>query len=442
MQMIDIILKKRNGYTLTDEEITYVIDGYVAGKIPDYQMSAFLMAVYFKGMTDMELAQFTQVMAHSGDMADLSAIDGVKVDKHSTGGVGDKTSLILGPMIAACGGKFAKISGRGLGHTGGTIDKLESIPGYMTTLDSATFSNIVNTVGTSIIGQSANIAPADKLIYALRDVTGTVESIPLIASSIMSKKLASGSDAIVLDVKTGSGAFMKTQDAAIELAQKMVAIGEANHRRMVALITSMDRPLGYAIGNALEVIEVLETLKGRGPVDLVNECVELAANMLMLAGKGTLEECRIRALQSLQDGSALQKMRDMIAAQGGDAHIADDYSLFPQAKYSSSLLAKEDGYIVRMNTEACGLASMVLGAGRVVKDAPIDFSAGIKMYKKTGDKVQRGDVIAEFFTNKKEALPEAITRYSTGIDYGYQKPKEQPLVFARITKDGIMKNNI
>jgi len=437
MQMIDIILKKRNGHMLSNEEITYVITSYTDGNIPDYQMSAFLMAIYFNGMTDTELSHFTQVMAHSGDMVDLSAIKGIKVDKHSTGGVGDKTSLVIGPIIAACDGKFAKISGRGLGHTGGTIDKLEAIPGYTTTLDSATFSDIVNTVGTSIIGQSANIAPADKLLYALRDVTGTVESIPLIASSVMSKKLASGSDAIVLDVKTGSGAFMKTQKAAIELAQKMVSIGEANNRRMIALITSMDRPLGNTIGNALEVIEVLETLKGRGPIDLVEECVELAANMLVLAGKGTIEKCRIRALQSLTDGSALQKMRDMIAAQGGDVGVVDDYKLFPQAKYSASLLASEDGYITQMDTEGCGLASMLLGAGRVVKDDFIDFSAGIKMYRKTGDQVRKGEVIAEFFTNKKEALPEAMARYSAGICYGNQSIEEQPLVIACITKEGI-----
>ncbi len=324
MRMYDLIMKKRNGGVLTDAEIEFMIDGYVKGDVPDYQMSAMLMAIWFKGMNAHETTELTKVMAKSGDMIDLSAIQGKKVDKHSTGGVGDKTTLIAAPIVAACGGKVAKMSGRGLGHTGGTVDKLEAIPGYRTALDRREFFDIVNKHGVSVIGQSGNLAPADKKLYALRDVTATVDSIPLIASSIMSKKLAAGSDCILLDVKTGSGAFMKTLDDSIKLAQTMVSIGEGAGRRTVALITDMDTPLGHAIGNSLEVTESMDVLKGHGPKDLTEVSLQLAENMLYLVGKGTIEECRAMAEKSIADGSSFECFASMVEAQGGDSSVLRD----------------------------------------------------------------------------------------------------------------------
>ena len=328
MRMYDLITKKKHGEALTDAEIKFMIDGYVKGDIPDYQMSAMLMAIWFKGMNNHEIIELTKEMAKSGDMIDLSAIAGKKVDKHSTGGVGDKTTLIVAPIVAACGGKVAKMSGRGLGHTGGTVDKLESIPGYQTALDRDKFFDTVNKCGVSVIGQSGNLAPADKKLYALRDVTATVDSIPLIASSIMSKKLAAGSDCILLDVKTGSGAFMKTLDDSIKLAQTMVAIGEGAGRRTVALITDMDTPLGFGIGNSIEVMESMDVLKGHGPADLTEVSLQLAENMLYLVGKGTIAECRKMAEQAIADGSAFETFCQMVRAHGGDDSVVRAYSKF------------------------------------------------------------------------------------------------------------------
>lgn len=377
MRMYDLIMKKRNGEALTEQEIQYMIREYVAGEIPDYQMSAFLMAVYFKGMTEEETLAMTQAVAHSGEMVDLSGIEGVKVDKHSTGGVGDKTTMIIAPIVAACGVKVAKMSGRGLGHTGGTVDKLESIPGLHTSLSREDFFNVVNQTGLSVIGQSGNLAPADKKLYALRDVTATVDSIPLIAVSIMSKKLAAGNDCILLDVKTGSGAFMKSIDDSIALAKEMVAIGENAGRKTVALITDMDIPLGHNIGNSLEVIEAVETLKGNGPEDLTEVCVHLASNMLFLAGKGTLEECRSLVREVIANGEALKRLAAMVEAQGGDSSVIFDTDKFEKAAYQHEVLAKKSGYITFMDTESCGIASAMLGAGRETKDSQIDFAAGI-----------------------------------------------------------------
>ncbi|MBQ1914490.1 MAG: thymidine phosphorylase, partial [Selenomonadaceae bacterium] len=347
MRMYDLIMKKRNGGVLTDLEIEEMITGYVKGDVADYQMSAMLMAIWFNGMTDHETTQLTLVMARSGDMIDLSAIEGKKVDKHSTGGVGDKTTLIVGPIVAACGSRVAKMSGRGLGHTGGTVDKLESIPGFRTVLDRKEFFDTVNKCGISLIGQSGNLAPADKKLYALRDVTATVDSIPLIASSIMSKKLAAGSDCILLDVKTGSGAFMKTLEDSIKLAQTMATIGEGAGRRTVALITDMDTPLGNAIGNSLEVMESMDVLKGKGSADLTEVSLQLAANMLCLVGKGTPEECRRMAEKSIENGSAFETFCAMVRAQGGDDSVLRDYGRFPRAPFQKDILAEQDGYIVK-----------------------------------------------------------------------------------------------
>ena len=439
MRMYDLIMKKRNGGVLTDAEIEFMIDGYVKGDVPDYQMSAMLMAIWFKGMNAHETTELTKVMAKSGDMIDLSAIQGKKVDKHSTGGVGDKTTLIAAPIVAACGGKVAKMSGRGLGHTGGTVDKLEAIPGYRTALDRREFFDIVNKHGVSVIGQSGNLAPADKKLYALRDVTATVDSIPLIASSIMSKKLAAGSDCILLDVKTGSGAFMKTLDDSIKLAQTMVSIGEGAGRRTVALITDMDTPLGHAIGNSLEVTESMDVLKGHGPKDLTEVSLQLAENMLYLVGKGTIEECRAMAEKSIADGSAFECFAAMVEAQGGDSSVLRDPEKFQKAPFKADVLADRDGYIVKMNAEECGIASVVLGAGREKKDSPIDFSAGIMMMKKYGEQVRKGEKLATLYTSKKESLAEAERMYKEAVVIGDEKPAAEPLVYARVEKDNIIK---
>lgn len=429
MRMYDLITKKKHGEALTDAEITYMIDGYVKGDIPDYQMSAMLMAIWFKGMTDHEITELTKVMAKSGDMIDLSAIAGKKVDKHSTGGVGDKTTLICAPIVAACGGKVAKMSGRGLGHTGGTVDKLESIPGYQTALSREKFFDTVNKCGVSVIGQSGNLAPADKKLYALRDVTATVDCIPLIASSIMSKKLAAGSDCILLDVKTGSGAFMKTLDDSIKLAQTMVAIGELAGRRTVALITDMDTPLGYGIGNSIEVMESMDVLKGEGPADLREVSLQLASNMLYLVGKGTPEECRTMAEKSIADGSA----------QGGDDSVLRDYTKFPQAPYRAEIKAERSGYITKMNAEEIGETSVVLGAGRETKESTIDFSAGLILHKKYGDEVKEGDSLVTLYTSKESALADAEKMYREAIAIGDEQPVKEPLVYARVEKDKVEK---
>ena len=418
MRMYDVILKKRQGIELVDSELQWLIHGYVAGDIPDYQMSAFLMAVIFKGMTPKELGAFTMAMAHSGDMVDLSAIKGIKVDKHSTGGVGDKTTLVIASLVAACGGVVAKMSGRGLGHTGGTIDKMESIPGLRTELSEEEFRNQVNNIGVAVIGQSSNIAPADKKIYALRDVTATVDSIPLIASSIMSKKLASGADAILLDVKVGSGAFMKTIDDARLLAQAMVDIGNANGRIVKAVITDMDRPLGQAIGNALEIAEVIQTLKGRGPQDLTHECLVMATHLLVMSEKGDYDNCYSMVQTALQNGAGLAKLRELIVAQGGKGQVVDDTSLLGSARFTYDIRASKLGYIAHMNTEDCGIASVMLGAGRIVKDGPIDMTAGIVMHKKTGDAVVAGDVLATLYANDESLFEGAEKAYVQALTIG------------------------
>ena len=418
MRMYDVILKKRQGIELTDSELQWLIHGYVAGDIPDYQMSAFLMAVIFKGMTPKELGAFTMAMAHSGDMVDLSAIKGIKVDKHSTGGVGDKTTLVIASLVAACGGVVAKMSGRGLGHTGGTIDKMESIPGLRTELSEEEFRNQVNNIGVAVIGQSSNIAPADKKIYALRDVTATVDSIPLIASSIMSKKLASGADAILLDVKVGSGAFMKTIDDARLLAQAMVDIGNANGRIVKAVITDMDRPLGQAIGNALEIAEVIQTLKGRGPQDLTHECLVMATHLLVMSEKGDYDNCYSMVQTALQNGAGLAKLRELIVAQGGKGQVVDDTSLLGSARFTYDIRASKAGYIAHMNTEDCGIAYVMLGAGRIVKDGPIDMTAGIVMHKKTGDAVVAGDVLATLYANDESLFEGAEKAYVQALTIG------------------------
>ena len=437
MRMYDLIAKKRDGGALTASEIEYMVNEYVAGTIPDYQMAAFLMAVYLKGMTEEETVAMTVAIAHSGDMVDLSAIEGITVDKHSTGGVGDKTTLIITPMVAACGVKVAKMSGRGLGHTGGTVDKLEAIPGFQTSLDRDKFFEVVNTTGLSVIGQSGNLAPGDKKIYALRDVTATVDCIPLIASSIMSKKLAAGSDAILLDVKTGSGAFMKTVEDSILLAETMVKIGENAGRKTAALITDMDIPLGNYIGNSLEVIESVETLKGNGPADLTEVCLQLAGNMLYLAGKGTIEECIAMAKKTIEDGSALERLAAMVEAQGGDPSVIWDTEKFAKAPFAYEVRSEVDGYIAKMDTESCGIASSMLGAGRETKDSEIDFSAGIIINKKVGDYVEKGDLLATMYASKEALFDAAAKRYVGALTISEEKPAVNPLIYARITKDGV-----
>lgn len=437
MRMYDVIAKKRDGGTLSREEIAFAVNGYVAGEIPDYQMSALLMAIYLRGMTDEETAILTDVMAHSGDMVDLSAIQGVKVDKHSTGGVGDKTTLVIAPMVAACGVKIAKMSGRGLGHTGGTVDKMESVPGTRTALNQEEFFRQVNEIGISVIGQSGEIAVADKKLYALRDVTATVGCIPLIASSIMSKKLAAGSDAILLDVTMGDGAFMKNLDDAIELARLMVSIGTAHGRKVAALITDMDKPLGHNIGNSLEIAESIAVLKGKGPADLTEVCLQLASNMLVLAGKGTLTECRAMAERTLQDGTAFVKCCQMFAAQGGDVEMVKDPDKLRKAAYSYKITARENGYIVKNDVEKIGNASVLLGAGRIRKEDTIDFAAGIVMHKKLGDMVRSGDAICTFYADDPALFAAAEEMYRGGLVINAQPPKLPPLVYARVTADGV-----
>jgi len=434
--MSDLIVKKRDGQALTTEEIRYMIDGYSRGEIPDYQMSAMTMAIYFRGMDRRETLDLTMAMMHSGETLDLSGVSGVKADKHSTGGVGDKTSLVLVPMVASLGVKMAKMSGRGLGHTGGTLDKLESIPGFNINLPMERFLENVDRVGMVIAGQTANLDPADKKLYALRDVTGTVASIPLIVSSIMSKKLASGSDAILLDVTTGTGAFMKTVDQSIELAKLMVSIGTHHGRRVAAMITDMDTPLGRNIGNSLEVMESMEVLKGKGPADLTEVCLQLATNMLVLADKGSPAECRAMAEAVIADGSAYAKCKEMFAAQGGDTRVLDDYSLFEKPAASYELLAEQDGYIVANDAEKIGSASVLLGAGRQKKGDPLDFAAGITLHKKRGDYVHKGESLATFY-GAAEKFAAAAEEYRSGLVYGHEKPEEAPLVYALVTKDGV-----
>lgn len=411
MKMYDLIMKKKQGMELSKDEITFMIDGYTKGEIPDYQMSAMTMAICFQGMTAEETKNLTVAMAQSGDMLDLSQIQGVKVDKHSTGGVGDKTSLVLAPMVATLGVPVAKMSGRGLGHTGGTIDKLESFTGFSTELSEDTFIKNVNEIQIAIAGQTANLAPADKKLYALRDVTGTVDQISLIASSIMSKKLASGADAIVLDVKTGDGAFMKTQEDALALAKEMVSIGTLANRKMVAVISDMNQPLGNAIGNALEVKEAIKTLQGNGPKDLEELVLTLGSYMVLLAEKAdSIEDAREKLKQTLTDGSALNTFAKFVIAQGGSEEEVKHPELLPKAKYIEEVPSINCGYVANIATEEIGKISLLLGGGRETKESTIDLSVGIVLNKKYGDFVTKGDVLATLHANNQESLIEAKKR--------------------------------
>lgn len=432
MNVYEIIDKKKRGLELNQTEIEYLINGYVNNEIPDYQISAWLMAVYFQGMTDRELLALTNCMTKSGEIVDLSSIMGVKVDKHSTGGVGDKVTLVVAPIVAACGGKVAKMSGRGLGFTGGTIDKLEAIPGLKTALAEEEFFNMVNEIGLAVMGQSADIAPADKKLYALRDVTVTVDSIPLIASSIMSKKLAAGSDKIVLDVTVGSGAFMKDKENAVQLAEKMVAIGNGAGKKTVAILTNMDVPLGKMVGNNLEVVEAIETLKGRGPEDLLAVVVEIASTMLYLAQIGTKEECMKKVKRVIADGSALEKLKLMVERQGGDGSYIENPDQFEKAIYQHEIIANNSGYIGKMNTEECGKAAVLLGAGREVKDDPIDMTAGIQFNKKTGDVVKQGDIVAIAYSSSKEKLQQGVQKISDIYDIVDKRPQVVPEIIGYI----------
>lgn len=411
MRMVDLIEKKQNHETLTTAEIDWLIDHFTTGEIPDYQMSAFAMAVYFNEMTAEELSDFTMAMVNSGETIDLSDIAGIKVDKHSTGGVGDTTTLVLIPLVASLGIPVAKMSGRGLGHTGGTLDKLEAIPGFHIEISQADFIDLVNTNKLALAGQSGNLTPADKKLYALRDVTGTVNSIPLIASSIMSKKIASGADAIVLDVKTGAGAFMKELDRAEELARTMVNIGVQVNRQTMAVISDMSQPLGYAIGNGLEVKEAIDTLRGEGPEDLTELCLELGAQMAYLSGEvDSIEEAKERMKRALTDGTALEKFREFVVAQGGDGSVVDEPdTILPQAATTVDVNAKESGVVSEIVADKVGTVAMILGAGRETKDSAIDLSAGIVLHKKVGDEVEAGEALATLYTNKSAEVVEEAT---------------------------------
>lgn len=424
MRMYDLIAKKRDGFELTSEEIAYIVSGYTNGSIPDYQMSSFLMAVYFQGMNERETSDLTMAMAQSGDMLDLSLIGGIKADKHSTGGVGDKVTLVLAPMAASLGVPVAKMSGRGLGHTGGTIDKLESIPGFTTSMDPQRFIDQVNSIGIALTGQTGNLVPADKRIYALRDATATVESMPLIAASVMSKKIAAGAQVIILDVKCGSGAFMKNENDAVSLARLMVDIGDNVGRRTMAVVTDMDEPLGYAIGNSLEVVEAIETLKGRGSKDVLEVCIALGS--LMLEGSGLAssdEEARSKLKASIRDGSALAKFREWISAQGGDVRAVDDYALLPEAKYIVNLVSPASGYVKHIRSDEAGAASMLLGSGRADKNDTVDHAVGITIDKKTGDYVSRGDILAKVHANDADKAHEALQR----LEKAYELSDEEVL---------------
>ena len=407
MRAVDIIMKKRDGYKLSKEEIEFMVNGFTDGSIENYQMSSFTMAIYFRGMDDEEATYLTQAMLHSGDVLDLSEINGLKVDKHSTGGVGDKTSLVVAPLVASLGIKFAKMSGRGLGHTGGTLDKLESIPGYDISMSDENFINQVNDIGIALIGQTADLAPADKKLYALRDVTATVDSIPLIASSIMSKKLASGADIISLDVKVGSGAFMKNVEEATRLATLMVEIGKKCNKNMTAILTNMDEPLGLAVGNSLEVIEAINTLNGHGPADFNELCLTFASHLIYDAkAAATLEDARKLAMRQIENKEALHTLAKLIKAQGGDESYIYNPDKFPKAKYVVDVIAKESGYVSKINALAIGNAAMHLGAGRAKLSDKIDHSVGIILNKKVGFEVSEGDVLATIYANKEDVLNE------------------------------------
>lgn len=427
-RFVDIIHEKKLGHELSDQEIQFMIDGYCNGSIPDYQMSAMLMAICFKGLTDRELTTMTIAMRDSGSINDLSPIEGIKVDKHSTGGVGDKTTLIIGPIAASCGIPIAKMSGRGLGFTGGTIDKLESIPRFRTNLSNEEFFQAVKTTGICVNGQTADLAPADKLIYALRDVTATVESIPLIAASIMSKKLAAGSDKILLDVTTGNGAFIKDYSQSLELAKKMVTIGNNAGKETIAQLTSMDEPLGYAIGNNLEVKEAIQALHGDGPKDLMTVCYTLAAHMISLGKNISFEEAYVLAAEAVKSGKAWSTFLDMVAQQGGDRSYMENPELLPTAKVCVDYKSPCDGYITYMDTEGFGVAAGILGAGRSKKDDPIDFSAGILLHKKINDRVEKGECLATLFTSEENLATRAVEHLNQCYKFSKEKTADVKLI--------------
>ena len=432
MRMYDIIRKKRDGGELTTQEIKFFIDGYVKGEIPDYQASALLMAIFFNGMNFQETADLTFAVRDSGQRLDFSAIKGIRVDKHSTGGVGDKTSLVVAPLVASLGVKVAKMSGRGLGHTGGTIDKLEAIPGFRTDLSEEEFLNNVNKIGVCIVGQNKDLAPADKKLYALRDVTATVDSLPLVVSSIMGKKLAADDDCIVLDVKTGSGAFAKSLEDSRTLAKVMVDIGKQAGKKMLALITDMDRPLGNAIGNTLEVKEAIDTLNGHGPEDFTEICVILATNMLYLAGKGSMEECENMVKAAIADKRALDTFKKMVVAQGGDVSFIDNPDKFTTAPHKRSVKAQKSGYIHHVDTEGYGISSLLLGAGRNTKEENIDFAAGIVLKKKTGDYVKEGEELCVMYTSDEKRFEGAVNKFYESTVILSDEPKKRPLVLDRV----------
>ena len=437
MRMFDVIAHKRDGLELTDEEIDFFIKGYVAGEIPDYQAAALCMAIFFQGMTPHETAHLTMAMAESGDMLDLSDLPGVTVDKHSTGGVGDKTTLAVAPIVASCGVTMAKMSGRGLGHTGGTLDKLEAIPGFEVALGAERFKDVVMACGCAVVGQTANLVPADKKLYALRDVTATINSIPLIASSIMSKKIAAGPQCILLDVKCGSGAFMKDVESAIKLAQAMVAIGEEVGRRTVALITDMDRPLGNNVGNALEVMEACDVLRGRSAEDLTDVCIELAANLLNMAGKGDLDQCRELAQRQIDNGEAFAKLEQMVEAQGGDVACLRDSSRFAQPLVSREVRALHTGWVTHMDTERVGIASLELGAGRERIEDAIDPSAGIVLACKTGDHIDKGQLMATLYSSSEERLDQGERTLRGAYTVADEQPPVVPHFLARVSVEGV-----
>lgn len=440
MRIYDIIRKKRDGHELSKEEINFFVDKYSKNEIPDYQASALLMAIYLNKMNKQETVYLTEAMMNSGDVIDLSAIKGIKVDKHSTGGVGDKTTIALAPLVASCGAPVAKMSGRGLGHTGGTLDKLEAIPGFSIEMDAEKFINSVNEKNIAVCGQTATIAVADKKMYALRDVTATVDNISLIAASIMCKKLASGSNAILLDVKTGDGAFMKTLDDSFELAKAMVDIGCGMDRETIGMITNMDEPLGFAVGNSLEVIEAIETLKGNGPKDFVMLCETLGAYMLVLAKVcESFEEGKKMIQDAISSGRALEKLKEFIENQGGDKRVVDNYELLPKSENIVPIKSPKSGYISKIEAEEIGVSAMILGAGRETKEDELDLSAGIVLQKKVGDYVNEGDVLAYMHYNKEEKFEQAKERFINAYEIVAEKTQPKKLIYGVVTKDEIKK---
>jgi len=432
--MVELIIKKRNGFELSREELTFIIDGFLAGDIPDYQVSAFLMAVFFEGMTNTETAVLTDIMMRSGELIDLSKIEGIKVDKHSTGGVGDKTTLILAPLVAAAGVPVAKMSGRGLGHTGGTLDKMESIKGLSVEMTREEFISNVNRIKIAVCGQNADLVPADKKLYALRDVTGTVDNISLIASSIMSKKLACGANAIVIDIKVGHGAFMKTVREADKLAEMMIGIGSKMDRSVTAVITSMNEPLGYTIGNALEVKEAIDTLNGNGPEDLTELCLELGSHMLVLGEVAKTQSEAVEILKQLiNSGEAYDKFKELVKAQGGDTSVIDQTDLLPSTQFSETYKSKSEGYISELNALDIGLASVKLGAGRETKASVIDYGAGIVLKKKIGDYVKKDEVLAILYSNNSVNFTKAEEFMDKAYKISEEKPQHRPLILKTMT---------